>query len=139
MFKTEVCTIDGSLNLRTGSAGNRSADDMIGTLVEPKKSAILSIRKRLLERGYLEEVEYDAINVEPVLIYSKSDIKAIFLRHKWETSGQIPFHLVQDRFSNSEESVENRFLFTDEEGNRWLKFNLPEQEERALETLDSIS
>ena len=113
---------------------------MIRTLVEPKKSVISSARKKLLERGYVEEVEYDAINIEPVLIYSKSEVKVIFLTHKWETLAQIPLLSVpnQKELLGSAERKLSSFLVTDEEGNQWLKFKLPEYEEKALETLDSM-
>ena len=126
--------------MRTGSVGNRSADDMIRTLVEPKKTVISSLRKKLLERGYVEEVEYDAINIEPVLIYSKSHVNVIFLRHKWETSAQIALQSISNRneLLGSDGGKLSRFLITDEEGNQWLKFKLPEFEENAVETLDSI-
>ena len=98
------------------------------------------MRKKLLERGYMEEVEYDAINIEPVLIYSKSDVKVIFLRHKWETSAQIALQLVpnQSELLGSDQEKLSNFLVTDEEGNQWLKFKLPEYEKRALQTLESI-
>ncbi len=113
---------------------------MIRTLAEPKKSIIASTRKKLLDRGYLEEVEYDAINIEPVLIYSKSNIKVIFLRHKWETFAQIPLGSIPNQNELLGSSVGNlsSFLVTDEEGNQWLKFKLPEYEGKALETLDSV-
>jgi len=120
--------------------GNRSAEDMIRTMVEPKKSVISSARKKLLDRGYAEEVEYDAINIEPVLIYSKSDAKVMFLRHKWETSAQIALQSIPDQneLLGSEQGKLGSFLVTDEEGNKWLKFKLPEYEQKAFETLDSI-
>ena len=57
--------------MRTGAVGNRSAEDMVNTLVEPKKTVISSMRSKLITQGYSEEVEYDAINIEPVLIYSR--------------------------------------------------------------------
>ena len=43
---------------------------MVKTLVEPKKTIISSIRSKLLAVGLEEEVEYDSINIEPVLIYT---------------------------------------------------------------------
>ncbi|HXQ92221.1 MAG TPA: hypothetical protein VN739_04385 [Nitrososphaerales archaeon] len=109
-------------------------------MVEPKKSVISSARKKLLDRGYAEEVEYDAINIEPVLIYSKSDAKVMFLRHKWETSAQIALQSIPDQneLLGSEQGKLGSFLVTDEEGNKWLKFKLPEYEQKAFETLDSI-
>jgi len=112
---------------------------MIRTLVEPKKTVITSMRRKLLDRGYAEEVEYDAINIEPVLIYSKSEVKTIFLRHKWQTSAQIPLELVtnQKEIHGLIEGKLSSFLVT-EDGNQSLKFRLPEDEEKALETLDSL-
>jgi hypothetical protein len=97
------------------------------------------MRRKLLDRGYAEEVEYDAINIEPVLIYSKSEVKTIFLRHKWETNAQIPLKLVNDQkeIPGLIEGKLNSFLVT-EDGNQSLKFRLPEDEEKALETLDSL-
>jgi hypothetical protein len=109
-------------------------------MVEPKKSVISSSRKKLLDRGYVEEVEYDAINIEPVLIYSKSDTKVIFLRHKWETSAQIALLSIhnQNELLRVEDGKLDTFLVVDEEGNKWLKFKLPEYEVKAFEILDSI-
>ena len=106
---------------------------MIRTLVEPKKTVITSTRQKLLDRGYAEEVEYDAINIEPVLIYSKSEVKTIFLRHKWVTSAEIPLQLVtnQKEIHGLIEGKLSSFLVT-EDGNQWLKFRLPEDEEKLL-------
>jgi hypothetical protein len=122
--------------MRTGSVGNRSADDMIRTLVEPKKSTIISARKKLLERGFTEEIEYDAINIEPVLIYSRSGDKVILLRHKWETIAQIPLleSSNEKEFLSQNQGRMNNFLVKDEQGNAFLEFGLPEFEKEAFET-----
>ncbi|MGH2639021.1 MAG: hypothetical protein ACRDF4_07050 [Rhabdochlamydiaceae bacterium] len=123
--------------MRTGSIGNRTADDMINTLVEPKKKVVSSLRNKLLARGYSEEVEYDAINIEPVLIYTNSQGRVIFLRHKWNSIALIPIQSEEDRKIISLSSEKNfmKFETTDEGGNRWLKFDLPENESDALEAL----
>src|ERR1700730_2852928 len=76
--------------MRTGSIGNRSAEDMIKTLVEPKKTIISSVRDRLLGSGFMEEGEYDSTNIETVLVYSKSERKVVFLKHKWDLVAMIP-------------------------------------------------
>jgi hypothetical protein len=128
-------------SVRTGSVGNRSADDMVKTLVEPKKIVITSIRTKLIAEGFSEEVEYDAINIEPVLIYSKSEKRVLFLRHKWELTALIPIQSKEDRariFSNAEEIDPAKYETTDEEGNRWLRFQLPSEEETVLKALQKI-
>ena len=117
--------------LRTGSVGNRSAEDMVKTLVEPKKSVISRVREKLLSMGYNEEVEHDAINVEPVLIYSNSE-RTVFLRHKWELSASIP---VESKQMEKKESLPelnmdlSKYLTKDEEERKWLKFELPNDPE----------
>ena len=83
--------------MRTGSVGNRSADEMVKTLVESKKTVISSIRDKLIADGYAEDVEYDAINIEPVLIYSKSEKCSLFVRHKWALVALIPIQSDEDR------------------------------------------
>ncbi len=120
--------------MRTGAVGNRSAEDMVNTLAEPKKSVVSSIRKKLLTSGFSEEVEYDSINIEPVLIYSKSDSRVLFLKHKWELTALIP--MISRQTSEKIKSAVNidlsKYETTDEEGMNWLKFKLPEDEEGAL-------
>jgi hypothetical protein len=127
--------------VRTGSVGNRSADDMVRTLVEPKKTVISSIRNKLLTDGFSEEVEYDAINIEPVLIYSKSEKRVLFVKHKWALTALIPIQTDEDRnriFLNVEEIDPSKFETTDEEGNRWLEFQLPCDEDLVMKTLQKI-
>ena len=126
---------------RTGSVGNRSADDMVKTLVEPKKTVISSIRNRLIADGYSEEVEYDAINIEPVLIYSKSEKRVLFVKHKWALAALIPIQSNEDRsriFSSAKEIDPAKYETTDEEGNRWLAFQLPSDEDVVLKALQKI-
>lgn len=125
--------------MRTGSVGNRSAEDMIRTLVEPKKTILGELRQKLLSLGYNEEVEYDAINIEPVLIYSKSDRKALFVRHKWELVAQIPLQSQDDRkrvLESFHEMPLGNFETTDEQGNHWLKFSLPRDEDVVLQVIE---
>jgi hypothetical protein len=127
--------------MRTGSVGNRSAEDMVRTLPAEKKLAISEIRKELLDKGYLEEVEYDQINIEPVLIYSRSEKQVVFLRHKWETSASIPLRNLDDQEKNEAE-LEKKFggvIVSDENENRFLKFTLPEHCSDFLIVLGKIS
>ena len=127
--------------MRTGAVGNRSADDMVNTLVEPKKSVISSIRSELITQGYAEEVEYDAINIEPVLIYSKSDKRELFVKHKWALSAMIPVQSKEDReciFSNAKDLDPAKYEIVDEEGNCWLKFDLPDDRQMVLKMLQKI-
>ncbi len=127
--------------MRTGSVVNRNADDMLKTLVEPKKKVISEIRHRLLNLGFLEEVEYDAINIEPVLIYLKSEKKLVFLKHKWELLAMIP--LKSEQYPEGVDLPQagdayTQFQYSDEEGNRWLRFSLPNEEDNLFLTLDNL-
>jgi hypothetical protein len=109
---------------------------MVSTLPEPKKETISSVRKKLIDLGFLENVEYDAINIEPVLIYSKSQSLTVFLRHKWETTSSI---LLKGELE-SEVPADDiaKYLVVDDDGNRWLKFGLPEQEGAFFLVLESF-
>jgi hypothetical protein len=70
--------------LRTGSIGNRDAESLINTLVEPKKSILSKLRDDLLSYGYSEEAGYDPINVESYVSYSISGVTRFIFKHKWE-------------------------------------------------------
>jgi hypothetical protein len=127
--------------MRTGSVGNRSAADMVKTLVEPKKTIISGIREKLLQAGFLEDVEYDSINIEPVLIYSKSERKVVFLKHKWDLVAIIPLRSAAfpdgvDPKSLSPELAQ--FQYDDEEANHWVRFSLPKNELHLFQTLDLL-
>ena len=126
--------------MRTGSIGNRNAEEMVRTLTPEKKQAISSIRSKLLESGYLEDTEYDAVNVEPVLKYSKGEMRMIFVKHKWELSAMIPMNDSKKGVGDAEfgEIISNHVI-TDEEGNRWIKFQLPAEESKALVVLETFS
>lgn len=111
---------------------------MIKTLIESKKIAISSIRQKLLALGMQEEVEYDSINIEPVLIYSFNDDRRVFLRHKWGTicvvrlSSHEEVNRIRSRLpSNREFELEEN----DQDGTLWMKFDLPKDEEIALNVL----
>lgn len=122
--------------MRTGAVGNRSAEEMVRTLVEPKKSAVSSIRQKLLAIGYSEEVEYDAVNIEPVLIYSLSVRNVLLVKHKWELCALIPFG--EDNVSVFSDEDLLKYEIVDDEKNRWLKFVLPNEEEDVLKILGKL-
>ena len=114
---------------------------MVNTLVEPKKAVISSIRGKLIAEGYSEDVEYDAINIEPVLIYSKSEKRILFVKHKWALIALIPIQSNEERvqmFSSVSEIDPAKYETTDEEGNHWLKFQLPSDEDIVMKALQKI-
>ena len=117
--------------------GNRNAEDMVKTLVKEKKVIITSVRDALLHRGYLEDVEYDSINIEPVLIFSKAEKNVVLVRHKWETNATIPFQDSETLEKIVDQKIAS-FLTTDEEGKNLLRFKLPDQEKDLLLTLDIL-
>ena len=127
--------------LRTGSVGNRTAEEMVKTLVEPKKAVVSHIREKLLGMGYTEEVEYDAINIEPVLVYSKSERSIVFLRHKWELCASIPFDpkKTEEKQTLADLKVDvSKYQTKDEEGNMWLRFELPKDQDFLFLILGNI-
>lgn len=115
---------------------------MVKTLVEPKKTVVSSIRSKLLAQGYTEEVEYDVINIEPVLIYSKSEGRSVlFVRHKWNLTALVPLRSAgeKDRIFAIQVNLDlQKYEYTDEEGKQWLKFDLPSNEKEALEIISKI-
>jgi hypothetical protein len=119
--------------MRTGSVGNRNAEDMVNTLPKEKRETITSVRKKLLEKGYLENLEYDSINIEPVLIYSKSEKNTIFVRHKWATLAEIP---VTEETQGSLTPELYELLVKDDDGKSLLRLQLPDQEKMLLQILD---
>lgn len=126
--------------MRTGSVGNRSAEEMVNTLPEKKKQTIESVRKQLLDRNFLEEVEFDYINIEPVLVYSKSEKQIVFLKHKWETIATIPIrtpNLLEASQMFLGEKISN-FLITDDDSNQWLRFQLPENELLLIQVIEKF-
>lgn len=78
--------------MRTGSIGNRDAETLLNTLVEPKRKVLARLRKVLLSLGYAEDAGYDAINIESYVAYSISGSARFFLKHKWEMVVVVVFH-----------------------------------------------
>jgi hypothetical protein len=118
--------------------GNRNAEDMVSTLVPEKKAVVIPVRNALLGRGYTEEVEYDYINVEPVLVYSKSETNVVFVRHKWEILATVPLHASNEKETQLVKEFSS-FLSKDEEGKIQLRFKLPDQENELFEASDLLS
>ena len=109
--------------------------------MEPKKTVISSIRNKLLAEGFVEEVEYDSINVEPVLIYSRSEERVLFVKHKWALVAMIPIQSEVDRARIRRRAKESRpesYEITDESGSNWLSFQLPKEEAVVLKILNQI-
>jgi hypothetical protein len=111
--------------LRTGSIGNRDAESLINTLVEPKKSILSKLRTDLLNIGYSEEAGYDPINVESYVSYSIAGITRFIFKHKWELA-------VLFIFANSEEKEKalkkypglnsKKVEINEEDATMWLSF-----------------
>lgn len=112
--------------LRTGSIGNRDAENLIGTLVEPKKSTLAKIRASLLSLGYVENADYDAINVESYVSYALSNIPRFILKHKWELvvililHDQTELSELLERFPNFKE---RQFEQNQDDAARWVKLD----------------
>jgi hypothetical protein len=115
---------------------------MVRTLVEPKKSSISSMRKKLLALGFSEEVEFDPIEIEPVMIYSKSGERTVFLKHKWATVALVLLISPEKEKELSEKFpglLSNRLEENLQDGTRWMRFSLPQDEEEVIETLNFIT
>ncbi len=90
--------------MRTGSIGNRDAETLIKTLVEPKKTVLTDVRKELLSLGFSEEAGYDAINIESYVAYSLEGKNRLFAKHKWELAivisieGEIEQKAISSKF-----------------------------------------
>jgi hypothetical protein len=82
--------------LRTGSVGGRNAEDLIKTISVEKRKFILEVREILFSLAYSEDVEYDAINVESVIVYSKHGTQRFLLKHKWDLSVHLIVHSDED-------------------------------------------
>ena|SRR5208283_3214521 len=109
---------------------------MVKTLVEPKKTIISSIRSKLLTMGLEEEVEYDSINIEPVLIYSFSGDRRVFVKHKWETVALVRLSSREDAQKIiSETNIHFDIEENDQDGTIWARFLLPKEEDAALDIL----
>jgi hypothetical protein len=114
---------------------------MVKTLVSSKKAIIAPIRDRLLAEGYSEDIEYDAINVEPVMIYRKATEKVVFIRHKWELVALVPVSSDETRMKVRTSYPDfnlSEFEALDEQGNSWFRFHLPEEDDLVFKILESL-
>jgi hypothetical protein len=120
--------------LRTGSIGNRDAESLINTLVEPKKSILGELRYRLVSLGYQEETGYDAINVESYVAYSRFGKLRFILKHKWEIGVYLVLHEEneKDRVGLKLATLKDRKIEKNEnDETSWLKLN-PETDAKLI-------
>ena len=122
--------------MRTGSIGNRDAESLVNTLVEPKKTIIRELRALLLSLGYQEEAGYDAINIESYISYSKSNLPRFILKHKWELAA---FAIINDKekhsiLENYSDLKKRETGVNEGDGLVWIKLDMVEDKEtiRAL-------
>jgi hypothetical protein len=112
--------------LRTGSIGNRDAESLFSTLVEPKKSVLGKARSLLLSLGYVEDTGYDAINVESYVLYSLSNVPRFILKHKWEVTVLLILHdqsELTELFEKFPGFRDRQFEQNPEDGTRWAKLD----------------
>jgi len=114
---------------------------MVKSLVEPKRTIIESIRQKILRLHFVEEVEFDPIEIEPVIIYSKFGKRRIFLKHKWDTIALVLLASKEkgDEIAKKLGVNQDKLEANEEDGTSWLKFQLPAEENLALETLSLVS
>lgn len=112
---------------------------MVKTLVEPKRAIISSVREKLIALNYSEEVEFDPIEIEPVIIYSLGGKRRVFLKHKWAT---VALLIVDDK-ETAMKTISNLGLETsrleanNEDGTIWIRFELPADEKSFQKALRS--
>jgi hypothetical protein len=112
--------------MRTGSIGNRDAESIVNTLEEPKKKALTELRAVLLGRGFLEEIEYDAINVESYISYSIANRPKFIIKFKWEFA---TFLIIENQIEQRQlllhfHSMEGRqFETNSDDGTIWVKLD----------------
>ena len=125
--------------MRTGSIGNRDAETLINTLVEPKRSTLMKLRSALLLRGYSEEAGYDAINIESYVSYSVSNVPRFTLKHKWELA---VIFVLQNQKEHDDLSLrlpsikERQFEQNAEDGTLWLKLDPASESQLILNLAD---
>jgi hypothetical protein len=79
--------------MRTGSIGGRDVDSLLKTISVEKRTILEKSRKFLIDAGFMEEVEYDPVNVESIFIFSaptNREVK-IILKYKWDLEALFAF------------------------------------------------
>ncbi len=120
--------------LRTGSIGNRDAETLINTLVEPKKTLLGDLRKKLLALGFGEETGYDAINIESYVSYSFHGSTRFIFKHKWSLAVVLVLHDEQDKEETQRQSpkiAEFTFTRNEEDGTVWAELD-PEKDKELI-------
>ena len=125
--------------MRTGSIGNRDAETLINTLVEPKKSTLGNLRKHLLEEGFGEEADYDAINIESYIAYSLSGQTRFIFKHKWNLSVTLLLKNGDEETMLKRkvpESASLEFSRNEDDGTIWSEMNPQLQTDLILKIVD---
>ena len=121
--------------MRTGSIGNRDAESLINTLVEPKRTILGDLRKELLSMGFAEEAGYDPINVESFVSYSYLGVNRFILKHKWSLavtlvlSGNVERESIVGRLPEIAPKV---FTKNEEDNTLWSDFDPKVERELIL-------
>lgn len=126
--------------MRTGSIGNRDTETLIGTLVEPKRSVLLNLRRELLAQGYAEEAGYDPINIESFVSFSLAGVTRFIFKHKWELAVLFVFSSIEEKaklFSKCPEIQRKRIETNDEDGTMWISLD-PENERDLIKKIAKV-
>jgi uncharacterized protein (UPF0297 family) len=112
--------------MRTGSIGDRNAETMIKTLVEPKRSILTKLRQLLLDSGFVEEPGYDPINVESFVSYSASGTPRFILKFKWDLAAFVVLQSqreLDELMSSMPEMEKRQFEQNSDDGTLWLRLD----------------
>ncbi len=118
--------------MRTGSIGDRNVDDLIRTIAIDKRTVISDVRRVLLSIGYSEAVDYDPINVESIILFSKDGKQRFLLKHKWTLKSILVIHNEEEKkkiFELFPKLPENRIERDDSENLTWLDLDLDSERE----------
>lgn len=127
--------------MRTGSIGNRDAESLINSLVEPKKTILSDLRKDLLSMGFAEEAGYDPINVESFVSYSSLGVNRFTFKHKWSLvvtlilSGNVERESIVQRLPEVAPKV---FSKNEEDETLWSDFDPKVERELILKVAKAM-
>lgn len=127
--------------MRTGSIGNRDAESLINSLVEPKKTILSDLRKELLSMGFAEEAGYDPINVESFVSYSSLGVNRFIFKHKWSLvvtlilSGNVERESIVERLPEVAPKV---FSKNEEDDTLWSVFDPKAERELILKVAKAM-
>lgn len=127
--------------MRTGSIGNRDAESLINSLVEPKKTILSDLRKELISMGFAEEAGYDPINVESFVSYSSLGVNRFIFKHKWSLvvtlilSGNVERESIVQRLPEVAPKV---FSKNEEDETLWSDFDPKVERELILKVAKAM-